>query len=172
MSKISVIDSIMGSRKTTWAIETIANNPDKNYIYITPYLDEIKRVKDATRHSNKMYEPNYINKTNKRDDLHRLLSEGKNICSTHALFIKANDMTRSALKASGYTLILDEVMNTIEATVQKYDEVSHHLLDQAKAAAPFINGVKIGNNSISFTDAIMFVVNLLALDKSSGYLNL
>ena len=42
---ITVIDSICGSGKTSWAIQEINNNTDKKYIYITPYLDETERVR-------------------------------------------------------------------------------------------------------------------------------
>lgn len=104
----------MGSGKTTWAINKISNEGSNNFIYITPYLTEIKRLKEATKQTNKVYEPTYFNNTNKKDDFHRLLKEGRNICSTHALFRKANDITREALKANDYILILDEVMNVVE----------------------------------------------------------
>lgn len=114
--KIKVIDSLMGTGKTNFAIEKIKSNPDKNYIYITPYLDEIKRVKSATNEFNKMYEPKYRG-SSKRDDLHKLLKNGNNICSTHALFKKANDITREALKANKYVLILDEVMDVVEELI-------------------------------------------------------
>ena len=103
----------MGAGKTNLSIELIKNNPQNKYIYITPYLDEIKRVREATNDYNKMYEPQYI-KSSKQENLHKLLKEGKNICSTHALFQKSNDITREALKANNYTLILDEVMDVVE----------------------------------------------------------
>ena len=103
----------MGAGKTNLSIELIKNNPQNKYIYITPYLDEIKRVREATNDYNKMYEPLYI-KSTKQENLHKLLREGKNICSTHALFQKSNDITREALKANNYTLILDEVMDVVE----------------------------------------------------------
>ena len=103
----------MGKGKTCHSIELIKNNPQNKYIYITPYLDEIKRVREATNDYNKMYEPLYI-KSTKQENLHKLLREGKNICSTHALFQKSNDITREALKANNYTLILDEVMDVVE----------------------------------------------------------
>jgi len=114
MCKIKVVDSIMGSGKTGSMINYINNNPDENFIFITPYLNEIKRVKNATKEKNKMYEPNFFNKTSKKDDFHKLLSEGKSVCSTHALFRKADDVTRLSLKANDYILILDEVMNIVE----------------------------------------------------------
>lgn len=43
-----------------------------------------------------------------------MIVEGKNVCSTHALFKNANDITRESLKANRYILILDEVMNVVE----------------------------------------------------------
>lgn len=110
--KIKIIDSIMGSGKTNWAIEKIKSEPSNKFIYITPYLDEIKRVKDATYNYNRMFEPIYKGGS-KQNNLHKLLKEGKNICSTHALFQKSNDITRDALRANNYILILDEVMNVI-----------------------------------------------------------
>lgn len=103
----------MGTGKTNFAIEKIKSEPENKFIYITPYLDEIKRVKDATYNYNRMYEPIYKNST-KQESLHKLLQEGKNICSTHALFQKSNDITREALKANSYILILDEVMDVVE----------------------------------------------------------
>jgi hypothetical protein len=114
MTKVKVIDSIMGSGKTTWAINEICSHPEKKYIYITPYLDEITRMKHSTKDYNRMVEPNIYNKTSKKGNFHKLLSEGRNVCSTHALFTKADGTTRQALNANGYTLILDEVMNVVE----------------------------------------------------------
>lgn len=103
----------MGSGKTSWAINHICENRNKSFIYITPYLDEIKRLKEHTKEHKTMYEPNYI-KTSKTEHFHNMLMEGKSICSTHALFKNANDLTRDALACNNYTLILDEVMNVVE----------------------------------------------------------
>lgn len=103
----------MGSGKTEFAINKIKSEPYNKFVYITPYLDEIKRVKDATHNHNRMYEPIYKN-SSKQENLHKLLREGKNICSTHALFQRSNNITREALKANNYILILDEVMDVIE----------------------------------------------------------
>ena len=39
----------MGSGKTTWTINNLLNqNLNENILYITPYLDEVKRIKNAT----------------------------------------------------------------------------------------------------------------------------
>jgi superfamily II DNA or RNA helicase len=106
----------MGSGKTSAAINLINNEKDTNFIYITPYLDEVKRIKTST--NRKFYEPEYYqnNKlySSKFDSLHALLSEGKNIVSTHALFKRANRATRELIYNGSYTLILDEVMDVVE----------------------------------------------------------
>ena len=44
-TKIKVVDSIMGSGKTTWAINYMKANPDKRFIYVTPFLAECERVR-------------------------------------------------------------------------------------------------------------------------------
>lgn len=114
----------MGSGKTSAAINLINNEKDTNFIYITPYLDEVKRIKTST--NRKFYEPEYYqnNKlySSKFDSLHALLSEGKNIVSTHALFKRANRATRELIYNGSYTLILDEVMDVVEhLPIKKHD---------------------------------------------------
>jgi len=44
---IQIIDSIMGSGKTTWAIRFMNEHPQNRYIYITPYLQEAERIAEA-----------------------------------------------------------------------------------------------------------------------------
>jgi len=44
MSKITVVDSIMGSGKTSWSIQYINRNVFDNFLYITPFLDEVNRI--------------------------------------------------------------------------------------------------------------------------------
>ena len=46
---ITVIDSPCGYGKTSYAINMINDNPTKNYIYITPFLTEVKRVIKETQ---------------------------------------------------------------------------------------------------------------------------
>lgn len=41
---ITVIDSIMGSGKTTYMINVINKNPELRYIFISKYLSEVDRI--------------------------------------------------------------------------------------------------------------------------------
>lgn len=126
MTIIKVVDSIMGTGKTSAAINLMNEQKDTNFIYITPYLDEVKRIKSNV--NKRFYEPNYYqdNKlfNSKFDSLHSLLSEEKNIVSTHALFKRANRETRELIYNGNYTLILDEVMDVVEKLAIKKDDLA------------------------------------------------
>jgi hypothetical protein len=126
MTIIKVVDSIMGTGKTSAAINLMNDQKDTNFIYITPYLDEVKRIKSNV--NRRFYEPSYYqnNKlySSKFDSLHSLISEEKDIVSTHALFKRANRETRELLYNGNYTLILDEVMDVVEKLSIKKDDLA------------------------------------------------
>lgn len=125
MVKIKVVDSIMGSGKTQSAINLMNKEDDNNYIFITPYLNEVERIKKSCS-NRRFYEPKIYSKDGalhtKFDSLHELLANEKNIASTHALFKRANDETKELIHAGNYTLILDEVMNVVEELNVRKDD--------------------------------------------------
>ncbi len=112
MKQITVVDSIMGSGKTSWTIKNLLNkNLDENILYITPYLDEVKRIINAT--DRKMFEPE--NKgSGKIGNIANLLNNQMDIASTHELFRRFDDNCKEALKENEYTLILDETLTAVE----------------------------------------------------------
>lgn len=114
MSKVTIVDSICGKGKTSWAIQYMDENVDKRFIYITPFLDEVERVIDGC--SNRYFCQPKIYKGNgsKLEHFNNLISQGKNIVSTHALFSLVNKDTLRYLEENEYTLILDEVFSVIE----------------------------------------------------------
>ncbi|MGG3622842.1 hypothetical protein ABES25_04675 [Bacillus gobiensis] len=121
--KITVIDSIMGSGKTTWAIKYMNEAPaDQKFIYITPFLGEVERVKKGVN-ARKIVEPNKRNgEGTKLRSLKEMIASGYDIASTHALFRAADDELITLLEESEYTLILDEVMSVVErAEINKAD---------------------------------------------------
>ena len=116
MCKVTIIDSMCGTGKTSYAINMMKNpfNKSMNYMYITPYLDEVKRIKDNIK-NRKFYEPTNRNKKgSKLQGLKDLIIKDKDIASTHALFSSVDTETYELIRNSNYTLILDEVMNVIE----------------------------------------------------------
>ncbi len=121
--RIKVIDSPCGTGKTSWAIDYINSLPDdQKIIYITPFLNECQRVQ---RNTNKgLIQPDsQLGRGRKRDHLLRLLSEEKNIASTHALFSNIDDDIINTLKSHSYILILDEAFQVLDK-FDMWDEFS------------------------------------------------
>ena len=134
MPKIKVVDSIMGSGKTTLIksiIEKEYNDntiyPKNKYIFITPQLRDIEtsltlddeednEILDGFIHDVKI--ANFkqpLNRGNgKLDSLHKLLINENNICCTHALFKMFTYETMELIKLNDYIVIIDEVVDLTE----------------------------------------------------------
>ncbi len=122
---ITVIDSLMGSGKTSWAIQHINKNSKDNFLYITPFLDEVQRIIDNTNRNFK--QP--INKgKGKLEAINELLSCQYDVASTHELFKHLDEKSKENIKSGHYTLILDEVLNVVEP----YDSIKRNDLDVLK----------------------------------------
>lgn len=120
--EINVVDARMGLGKTSYAIQMMNENKDDKFVFITPFLDEVKRIKEQC-HERKFREP--INFGNgKQDNLHELLVNNENIVSTHALFRMSTDVTRDLIECGEYILVLDEVMDVIEQVHLKRDDLT------------------------------------------------
>ena len=110
--KLTVCDSIMGSGKTQAAINRMNTDTEHNYIFITPYLNEVYRIKEDCS-ERKFAEP--LQKGDgKLDNMHNLIGERRNIASTHALFKTYTDYTLELIRNGDYKLILDEVFDVVE----------------------------------------------------------
>lgn len=123
MSNVIVIDSIMGSGKTSFAIQTIKEAPqNQKFIFVTPFLDEVIRIKEALPERN-FREPDTKNgEGTKLKSLKKLIANGDNIVTTHALFSMIDSELRELLQWESYTLVLDEVMNVVnQVKTKKHD---------------------------------------------------
>lgn len=100
----------MGSGKTSWAIDYINSNPDDSIIFVTPFLDQVDRIKDSCKRS--FYDPQPWGHS-KHDDFNKLLEEGRDIVTTHATFSRADARTLGLLKDGNYTLIIDEAVDPL-----------------------------------------------------------
>lgn len=132
-SKITVIDSIMGSGKTSFLINYMNENIDEKFCYITPYRDEITRVIDNCSvrvfETPRNYDSDNKKVTTKHEDMVSILNKGLNVVSTHALFKTFNDDMKEALSNEKYTLILDEVVDVVEQIKISKDDIQI-LIDQ------------------------------------------
>ena len=113
---IHVVDAIMGAGKTQACIRWMQQHPERRYMYVTPYLDECKRIQTAAPELDFMEPQEGKTKSGtKSSDLLSLLSEGKNITTTHELFTLMNDSYIQYIKKFKYILMLDEELTCIES---------------------------------------------------------
>jgi hypothetical protein len=119
--KIYVVDSIMGSGKTSAAINKMNEDIHSNYIFITPFLKEVDRIKESCSFR-RFVEPENKGE-GKLESLHYLIGKGYNIASTHALFKAYNDYTKELIRNNNYKLILDEVFNVLEHIPLHKDDI-------------------------------------------------
>lgn len=131
MTKIKICDAMMGTGKTTAAINYMNEHPNERYLYITPLLEEDDRIAKACPTLN-FYKPErkVWKKVNKLDDFHRLLKEKRNIVSTHALFSRYTQNTLDLIKEGHYILILDEVMDVVSVADPIHPLEMKHLFEE------------------------------------------
>lgn len=108
---VRVIDAPCGAGKTTWAIREMNSNTDHPYVYCTPLLDEIGRIREDCARRRFMEPEPYTG--SKLDGFNILLSRGENIAVTHTTFLNSTDETLSLIHEGNYRLILDEVLDVI-----------------------------------------------------------
>ena len=113
---VTIVDAPCGAGKTTYAIQmmnkSIQQEGDNRFIFITPFCSEIKRIKAECPG---FYEPCDGGRSRtKSADFKKLLQDGKNIVSTHALFKLIDKEALELIQMDNYTLILDEVMDVLE----------------------------------------------------------
>ena len=128
---IKVCDAIMGSGKSSAAITYMNEHPDQRFIYITPYLEEAVRIRescpalDFKEPSDKIPEFDF----KKYKHTVGLIAAGKNITSTHNMFLRYSDDMIDMIKEQGYTLIIDEAVEVLRPS--SITESDMMLLEQA-----------------------------------------
>ena len=151
---ITVIDSIMGSGKTTWAINNFVNKHlEGRYLIVTPYISEIKRIMEMT--AVKFLTPINLG-SGKIGNVAELLSKGKNIVCTHELFRRFGEDCKNALSKYKYTLILDEALEVVEPVeFDKKDDIKFLLESRSIEIYPETDMVKwIGSDMTTRFDDV------------------
>lgn len=111
---VRVIDSIMGSGKTTWSIRFM-NEADsaKRFIFVTPFLEEVNRIISSVT-NRQFVQPTHNIDGKKMTSFKKLVEDGKNIATTHSLFELIDDELLDLIRYGNYTLIIDEVISAID----------------------------------------------------------
>ena len=99
----------MGRGKTSAAIAYMTANKDtKRFIFITPYLKEVKRICE-----NCDFEQPDSDHTTKLKELKAMLRRRGNISTTHALFYLLDEEALNLIRSNKYSIIIDEAIETI-----------------------------------------------------------
>ena len=122
---IKVCDAIMGSGKTSAAIAYMNEHPRDKFVFVTPYLEEAKRIKESCP------ELHFIEPNNKIPDYgfkkithtEHLINEGRNIATTHQAFKNYTPAMLSRIREQGYTLFIDEALDIVESYELKRDDL-------------------------------------------------
>ncbi|WP_227938065.1 hypothetical protein [Alkalihalobacillus deserti] len=121
--KVTVVDSIISSGKTSWAIQYMKKAPTyKKFIYITPFKNEVERIMLSVNREFKQLEVDPKGEI-KLGDIKRLIADGENIISTVEPFKCIDCELFELLEMEHYTLILDEVKNVIEEVDISWDDL-------------------------------------------------
>lgn len=112
---VKIVDSVMGSSKTNLILDWMNENPNNNYIYVTPLLSEIEvgsRV--HTRLTNVTLEVPNDDNGNKSECLYQMLKSGDSIACTHSLYLNMQEKHFEEIANNGYVVVLDEEVNVID----------------------------------------------------------
>lgn len=121
---IEVVDAICGSGKTTWIFNEMRNNPDKKWLFVSPYLDEAGDGTSKGRIQKELPELNFKSPSStpsKREDFLRLAKKGNNIAITHKLFTGFNVEIAHILAEQEYHLVIDETIDLVTF----YEDIHH-----------------------------------------------
>lgn len=123
MTKIHIVDAPCGIGKTTAAINMINNaSDDEGFIYITPFLSEVNRVKQACKNT-EFIEPERKCKNGKTEIFYRLVKKKADIVTTHSVLNNISKSDFDSRMLNGYTMILDEVADVVDIlSVDKSDK--------------------------------------------------
>jgi len=119
---VTIIDAVMGTGKSTWAISEMINNRGQRYVVVLPLLTEVERYRKALQDHRAVYapDPEEIDSPTiqtKLDAFKAMLADGTGvIATTHALFSLWDAECFEHIKAHGYICILDETVDLVQET--------------------------------------------------------
>lgn len=110
---IKVCDAFMGAGKTSASVNYMNAHPDKKFLYITPYIEETERIRNDCPNLHFWLPNNHQEEYEftKRGHLKQLVTEGRNVSITHALFRLCDTETAKIIREQDYTIIIDEVVD-------------------------------------------------------------
>lgn len=119
-TKITIVDAVMGTGKSLYALDEININHDRRYIVIVPLRTEVERYKEATTLGCNGTRQDVVaideDSPTKTAQFKKALKEGKTIIATHTLFTVNLDQEcfDTIADFGDYHLILDETLTLVD----------------------------------------------------------
>lgn len=112
---VRVIDSVMGSGKTTFIIDEMNKVKDKPYLYVTPLVTECERIEENTGYvlSVNSERKKVFGLKTKLELANELITMGNSLAITHSLFEKFTPDMVALLQEGGYHMVIDETVSSI-----------------------------------------------------------
>lgn len=149
---VHVVDSVMGSGKSSAAIQYINDHPDKRYLVVVLFNEETERFAEECKNVEFAIPDRRFNKEdstfNKSNHLRLLVEEGLNIVLTHSLFSYMSEETCDLIADQAYTIFIDEAMDVIDQIEIAEDDMRM-----------YINSGAVTKDEDSEDDSIVFYSN-------------
>lgn len=134
MTEFIVIDSLMGSGKTTAVLDHLFADRaggrmfwEKKLIIVTPYLSELSRFMNPDNRGHDIHRffvtPEAKSEDGKLGNFKEQLRKGMNVVITHALFQMFDGEIKNLITENEYSLIIDEVPDVITPYPIKQDDL-------------------------------------------------
>lgn len=112
--QVKVCDALCGAGKTSACINMMNERVDTKFIFVTQYLTEVERIKQGCASRGFVSPDSDLNIGHtKLADIHRLMTAGRNIATTHSLFISYTEETKRLIREQKYVLVLDESVDVL-----------------------------------------------------------
>lgn len=109
MQTITVVDARMGRGKSSAAIQYMnEHKAEKRFMYITPYLTEVERICECCD-----FDQPDSDRMSKSSELKLHLRQRHNVAASHSLFYLMDEEALALVENGGYTLIIDEEIETV-----------------------------------------------------------
>ena len=113
-TNIKVCDALMGSGKTSAAIQYMNQHPGRKFIYVSPRIEEDRRIVAACPMLYFALPSDKGRDRTKTVNLKRLLQAGRNVAISHVLYTLCDDEVCALMRQHGYSMIIDEAVHIFE----------------------------------------------------------
>jgi len=114
---VNIVDAICGAGKSTQVMQEMKENPNRRWMYVSPYLSEVgdgNNIKGRIRENLPELDFKCPSKSKgKSNHLKELLANGENVAITHSLIMMLDKESLSVLERNNYHIVIDETLDVV-----------------------------------------------------------